>query len=320
MGWRDLLQDTNASAVMPWLGGRELVYLSGQAWQIEGQLPPEHGWWQWQFKGRKISWLPAADQSAAPDVLRTIPGYLVGDRFVPDLGWDGNGHAQLPVPVLTLKAIAAFNRVQLIEPGLDRFTHVYVTEIVDQLIYMGPAMPLGPETDVLAAFLDERPSVADVKGVTPGLDLAFRLESWQRAEIKRREAELEQARLAEEAQRAAEERRQALIKQLGDGAGRRELAKVDFVAAARAALRISGADLIDHKLVGRGGQHVVRFRLDGSRYECVVDDNLRVTDAGICLVDHRNGVKGDNRFTLESLPGVIREAIDAHKLVIFRHA
>jgi hypothetical protein len=44
-----------------------------------------------------------------------------------------------------------------------------------------------------------------------------------------------------------------------------------------------------------------------------------VVDSGICLQDHRTGVKGDTRFTLESLPTVIGEAIRTGKLVVYRH-
>jgi hypothetical protein len=42
-------------------------------------------------------------------------------------------------------------------------------------------------------------------------------------------------------------------------------------------------------------------------------------DSGICLVDHGTGERGDTRFTLESLPGVVGEAMDLGRLVVFRH-
>jgi hypothetical protein len=35
-------------------------------------------------------------------------------------------------------------------------------------------------------------------------------------------------------------------------------------------------------------------------------------------VDHRTGEKGDTKFTLESLPGVVREAEREGVLVVFR--
>jgi len=139
----------------------------------------------------------------------------------------------------------------------------------------------------------------------------------QKLEAMHRRAELERLRIEEEAKRATEERRQGLIKQLGDGAGRREMAKVDFETAARAALIVGGAELLDWR-IGKRAEYVVKYRLDGQRFECVCDMNLQIIDAGICLVDHRTGIKGDTMFTLESLPGVVRQAEREGVLVIFR--
>jgi hypothetical protein len=65
---------------------------------------------------------------------------------------------------------------------------------------------------------------------------------------------------------------------------------------------------------------VVTFRLEGRRFECVCDGTtLRIVDAGICLVDHRTREAGDTRFTLESLPDVIRQAMRERVLHVFRH-
>ena len=49
-------------------------------------------------------------------------------------------------------------------------------------------------------------------------------------------------------------------------------------------------------------------------------DTLRIVDAGICLEDHATGEKGDTYFTLESPPGVVRQAIREGQLVVWRHA
>jgi hypothetical protein len=64
----------------------------------------------------------------------------------------------------------------------------------------------------------------------------------------------------------------------------------------------------------------VQFRFARRRFECVVHRaTLRVIDSGICLVDHATEESGDDRFTLESLVGVIDEAIRTGRLVVFRH-
>lgn len=97
------------------------------------------------------------------------------------------------------------------------------------------------------------------------------------------------------------------------------MAKIDFEEAAKAALAVGGADYIDHRKAYRKGELVVRFRLDGRRFECTCNDEMQIIDSGICLVDHESGDKGDTLFTLESLPAVIKQADREGKLHIYRH-
>ena len=81
----------------------------------------------------------------------------------------------------------------------------------------------------------------------------------------------------------------------------------------QAALEKAGAQLLDLRAL-QGQQLEVIFRVDGERFHTVVRaDTLQVLDAGICLSGH------DADLTLESLPGVIREAILEDVLVITRH-
>jgi len=85
------------------------------------------------------------------------------------------------------------------------------------------------------------------------------------------------------------------------------------------ALRGAGARLLGHRR-GAAGAIEVRWTFDGERFVTLVEeDTLRVRDAGICLTDHYTGERGDTRLTLESLPAVVREAIEGEKLVITRH-
>jgi hypothetical protein len=322
VSWRDLLQHEDERVTLPWTGSRELRSFT-RTWTIVGDLPREHGWYSFKIlKGRSA----VVDQhcDAQPELLDyTLVGYLVGNRIASD-----TDHTALPGirTVYDPQTVARqLERVFFVEEGLDRFARARVGRIHAHgpLIFHSREMPLGPEDDVVRAYEDRAASTDAIKHVTPGLDAAFRMASWQRAEAERRRIELEHLRLEAEAKRAAEERRQGLIKQLGDGAGRRAMAKVDFETAARAALAVGGAELLDHRIVGSGrlGQrheHVVKYRLDGQRFECVCDETMHIIDAGICLQDHRTGIKGDTFFTLESLPSVVREAEREGVLVVFR--
>lgn len=316
MGWRDLLQAADETIVLPWVGGKTLRS-KDRTFRLKVR-PPEHGWHTFTLNGREASWkAPAdADQSLLGYKVR---GYLVGDRIVPD------GARVDPDPT---RIHAYAERVHFLEPGLDRFVRVLAGRVYEDgpLVYESLEMPLGPEDEVLQAFLDQKDSVNSVKGVAPALDAAFRMEVWHRVETERRRAELERIRREEEERRQREERRRQLVEQLGDSAGRRQMARVDFGEAAKAALAVGGATYLDHRDGYNRGEKVVRFRLDGRRFECVCDENLRIIDSGICLTAEydddafERGTRGDTFFTLESLPGVIAEADRLGRLVVFRRA
>jgi hypothetical protein len=186
-------------------------------------------------------------------------------------------------------------------------------------VYINLELPFGPEDEILQAFLNKSESITHIKNVHPALDLSFRLESWHRDEILRKRKE-------EQERREREEKRRQLLEQLGDGAGRRAMAAVDFEQAARAALAVGNATYLDHRQSYQENEMVVRFQFGNRQFECVCHaKTLRIIDAGICLVAHHGdpdfkaGEKGDNFLTLESLPSVIGQAEREAKLVIFRH-
>jgi hypothetical protein len=314
MGWRDLLQTDGDAITLPWTGGRSLC-LNGQLWNIEGKLPTYHGWYSFAVIGRKA--INPCEAEPNTEILNNVvTGYLVGDRLVAD-------EARVdPDP----KTIAANSEpVFMLEDGLDRFVRVSAGRTCDDgpLIFKQQEMPLGPEDEVLQAFFEDSLNIyqcRDIKGVVPALDAAFRMEVWQKVEAERRRQELERLRREEEERRAREERRQALIANLGNAETRRELAQIDFGEAARAALAVGNAHYLDHRRAPRRGEMVVRFRLERRRFECVCDEKtLRIIDSGICLTSHVTGEKGDTKFTLESLPSVISEAIRNRVLVVYRH-
>jgi len=317
MGWQDLLEKGDEQVVLPWVGGR-ILCLDTRRWEIQGKLPREHGWYAFRITGRK-AYLSAPSEPQQDALKWTTKGYLVGDRVIPDGVQVGPQARENGLIDLSL-------RVHLLDEGLDRFVRVVAGRAFEggPLIYKNQDMPMGPEEEVLSAFLENR-ELDGVKNVTPALQVAFWFERWQKAEAARRREELEKLRREEEERRIKEERRQQIIKQLGDGAGRRAAAAVDFDSAAKAALAVGGAELLDAKRSVNRHEMVVRFRMDGRRFECVCDERtLRIVDSGICLTAHYDdpdfdgGTKGDTWFTLESLPSVIREAIREDKLVVYR--
>jgi len=314
MGWKDLLQKGDETIVAPWVGGRTLQ-LGPRTWAIDPPLPREHGWYTFKVGGggRKVK-MDAGPADADPSVFKEhLRGYLVGDWLVPD-------DARVDPNAAKLADYA--QHVLLVEPGLERFIRIQAGRLHEggPLIFEGQEMPLGPEEEVLQMFYDRAPSLDKVKGVMPALDAAFRMEVWRREEAERRRAEIERLRREEEARLALEARRREILEKLGDGAGRRAMAAVDFAEAARAALAVSGAEYLDHRVSPRRGEMVVRFRFLRRQFECTCESTtLRIIDSGICLIDHATNERGDARFTLESLPGVIAQANREGRLVVFRH-
>jgi hypothetical protein len=82
------------------------------------------------------------------------------------------------------------------------------------------------------------------------------------------------------------------------------------------ALAQAGAQLLRSRALGEGLLEVT-FRLRGERFITLVDAaTLQVRDAGICL----GHPPADEALNLDSLPGVIEEAMDDGVLVVTRHA
>lgn len=307
MSWKDLLQADDESIVAAYLGGTE-IYSGSRTWTMfPGTRPAGHGWFRFVLNGRRCTCTKPADPPT-DGWLTTVSGFMVGDHLLPD-------SARIPFGAPLSALYTAAKRVELLEPGLERFARVTAGTRWPQgpLLFQSLAFPLGPENDVLQAFQDGKATVEAIPGVTPALDLAFRLASWQRDETAR-------IRKEERERREREERLREIREKLGDGEKRRNLAKIDFGEAAKAALAVGGATYLDHRASANKGEFVVWFRFEQRRFEVVCNGDLRIVDAGICLVDHRTNEKGDTRFTLESFPAVLRQAMREHKLVVWRHA
>jgi hypothetical protein len=196
-----------------------------------------------------------------------------------------------------------------VEPGLERFSHVVVTEWFDgRFIFKELDFGLGAENDVQLAYEERAESVDHIADVAPALDLAFRWETRRRrqAEERRRRVE-EERRRREEAERvrlAAEEQHREYVRRVAERAG-------SFEERARRALLLMNAELLDWRESRNRGEMVVTYRFRQQRFQCTCEvDSLAIIDAGVCLND--GGESGDRRFTLESLPAVIAWIIDDH--------
>jgi len=309
MSWRTLLKKEEDTVILPWIGGKSLE-AKYRSWRIAGKLPEEYGWCEFQDQQRIAKYVkPAVPNLALLEF--EVSGYLVGNRLVPI-------DSQVNANIETI--IEATETVHLLEEGIDRFSLIKAGRLYKSgpLIFKSLEFPQGGEDEVLDAFLDQKTDLEGIKNVSAGLHCAFLMETWYRDEAEKRRVELARLRREEEERLAKEAKRAELIEKLGDGAKRRELALIDFNEAAKAALAVGGATLLDVK-DGRNGEKVVKYRYGAQRFECVCDVTMRIIDAGICLEDHRTGIKGDNLYTLESLPAVIQTAIDEGVLVIWRH-
>lgn len=325
MDYRALLGEAEEHRVFPWCGEAELVTASGRRYRIAGERPDEHGWYTFRLAGRRADFETRVD--ADPTALaRQRSGYLAGDRFLEDHGaLEGRRSASSAQDPELARRVAASEPVRLLEPT-DRFARVHVGEDArGRTVFLGETFPLGPEEEVRRAFEDGAESLAAVRGVPPGLEAAFRVASWQRAEAQRQRERLEAEARAQAAREAQEEQAREAIRTTRDAVGRRRLAAHHFEAAAALALGLAGAQLLDWREGRNRRERVVRYRLGGERFECVVDEALRVIDAGICLVAHGDdprfaaGTRADTWLTLESLPAVVREAEATGRLVVFRH-
>jgi len=306
MSWRDLLQQPDDAIVLPWTGGRQLL-APDRRYRIRGDLPAEHGWYCWVAQGRNVE-LDSAGELDESVLRHTVKGYLVGDRLIPD---DATGNttqlAESSEHVFGVPPLDRFVRIQAGRVALDGPLH-FITE----------DFPLGPEDAVQDAYLERRESLAAIPEVTPALEVAFRIASYQRAQAEERRAALERRRQEEEARRAREAAREAFRARVGDGEGRRAMARTDFAEAARAALQVGGAEYLDHRASPQAGEWIVRYRVNGMRLECTCDTNLRLVDSGICLTNERTGVRGDTWLSLENLPAVVLEAQRTDRLVVWR--
>lgn len=199
-----------------------------------------------------------------------------------------------------------------------------------ELIFDALDFESGVEDEVREAFAQRRPLVG-IAGVPAPLRAAFAYAVVRRAgvelgiPVRPVEARASIGELAAEGDAAARTLLERLRQQrlAAPAALRPTESRPEWMVARDAAQQRSGDPLVRvanaldrtgaalREVRSLSGGLEIRYDFLGERFVSLVDaDTLQVVDAGICLAG------ADRRVTLESLPGVIREAIDTGELNI----
>lgn len=234
------------------------------------------GWYRFRKSGRYLTVDAPADADLGAWKLPRLNGYVFNRRII---GKDFQAR------LFGLPADTDF----------PKFTPVSGRKWFDgHILFENVEFESDVEPKVRDSFEEER-SIDEIRGVTPGLAHTFLLESAQRA-------------LAREAERRA---REEVEREKSEA----ELRRWQETLEGKISLALShtGAELVNWRRNGEQ-QAVVRYRLGGRRFECVIDTNsLQIVDAGICLSG------ADEELNLSSLPSAVREAINSGQLHVFRH-
>jgi hypothetical protein len=311
--------------VAPWWGGRN-VDAPGR--RLKLAAPPEKaGWYEFELKGR-IAHVKGPAEAPSLDDRPRVRGFLWRERLVID------GALAEPVRLLPEEEAARFSPATarrwhgggLIFEGLEFESEA--EGAVREALGTGASLRelKGVPAPLRAAFafalieqtarkmgvpvapLEVRGHVVRVSDEgAAGAEAVVRALIAEREQTEREMRELRARVTAAQNHADLEAARQARVderRRRGD----------DAEARAESALDKAGADLESTRRTGPQQLEVV-FAFMGERFVSIVDqDTLRVLDSGICL----GHPPADELVTLDSLPGVIREAIETHRLVILR--
>ena len=311
MSWRKFIGKTEA-LVLPYFGGTS-VDAEDRRLRVENELPP--GWWRFDVAGRVAT---PVDLVEPPDLskLPKLRGHFA-------LGWlfpGGTGAERLE--------LVPAEEPPVLSPVTARRWHSGAV-IFSELEFESEA------EDEARRALEELAPLGEIKGVGASLRAAYGF-ALARAvgreigiAVSPRELHGTALAIAERGRPAAEEHLRRLQQErvlertridawLAAGGRPRQpppraSREVPVHQRVHNALDAAGADFSAMRDLGNGSLEVT-FRFAGERFICVVDaETLQVYDAGICLSG------ADRMVNLDSLPSVIREAVDTGQLVITRH-
>ena len=303
-----------APVVLPYFGGTR-VDAKDRRFKVAAEIAA--GWWQFAIEGRNA--VPKA--AAEPVDLSALPilrGHWV-DGFIVT---SGREIARVAIPPVEEPAPLAKVTGRRWYSG---------DVLLDTIEFEDDA-----ELSARSALEDKRP-IADVRGIVPSLRAAFGYALGMaaareaRVPVTLRELSSDVVAIAEhglDAAKAAIDRivarrleAEAAMRAQRDRAMMREIAERSYrqrragspAERADAALEAAGARMISVRRAG-ANELEVTFTYEGVRIISTVDpETLHVYDSGICL----DGA--DEELTLDSLPSVIKEAIENGYLNITRH-
>lgn len=308
--------------VAPWLGAA-CIDVGDRRLRLATR-PETAGWYRFEVKQRVAHLLGPTE---APDVskLPRVRGFSWGERLVTDGARAELLHLLPDEEAPRFSPITArrwhggellFEQLEfeaeaeaLAREALANGTPLDAVKSVPASLRAAWAYALGEQVSrrltLPAVAAELRPHIATIArdGVV-GAEAAVRALAAERElaqrELREQRAVIAAGRLRDEVRVAREQRantRHALEDRLFD------------------ALANAGAAMESHRRAGERRVEVV-FRFMDTRFISLVDeDTLQVIDSGICL----GHPPRDDLVTLESLPSVIKEAIDTDALVILRH-
>ncbi len=309
--YRRFLQQEAETRVLPYLGG---PYVDAPGRRLRASGATATGYWRFGVSGRTATAVEPADPPDLSDLPAVrgywVAGYLVGDRAIAyrlAMGPDTDPVRFAPVIARRWHGGALLFEAEDFETGVED----QVRKEFDQGTGQGGSLSgiSGVPAALRAAFgYAVMLRVATALGV-PVRPVQLR---WHIGELvamgdvaARRILVSAQERRAAEPNHVEEWRVQRTDARLRPASARDRV-----LDRAEAALYGAGALLRDSRWLS-GDLLEVRYDFMDDRFVSVVDgETLRVVDAGICLAG------ADERLTLESLPGVIAEAIRTFRLEI----
>jgi hypothetical protein len=316
--------------VLPYLGGA-FLHAADRRLRLATE-PAVPGWYRFRIKGREATPLGPAEPEGL-EALPTVRGHLVGERLVRE-GSVAERVLFLPEeepPRLTPCRARRWHSGELLFEALDFESEA--EEAVRRALEEGGALAQikGVPATLRAAFAYAVLEAESRRIGIPAAPAELRPHLGQVAELGRPEAERALRALAAERVLAEREmvelrRRQQVVFQARQvveeqerraaAGGRQRRGAEDAVARAEQALEAAGARMRSSRVLGNSNMEVI-FTFMDERFISVVNmATLQVVDSGICL----GHPPRDDLVTLESLPSVIKEAIETDRLVILRHA